>query len=262
MDNEDFFMSSYVGRHAELYDLFYSEKDYQKEAKIVHTYIQRYGSEYDKEILELACGTGSHAFALEKFGYKIIATDYSDDMLNCAKKKAFLSSSTIEFRKQDMRNLDLAEGPFDVIICLFDSIGYVITNKALEQVFQGVQGHLRKRGLFIFEFWHAAAMLKNYDPLRIKKWKTPSTEITRISETSLDVIHQVSNVKYSILELQENGNFKKIEEEQKNRFFLIQEMSFFLSQNNFSPEKFFAGFSFSENITEDTWHILCIARKG
>jgi ubiquinone/menaquinone biosynthesis C-methylase UbiE len=255
-------MSSYVGRHAELYDIFYSDKEYDKEAAFVNQCIRRFGEKPVKNILELACGTGSHALELEKFGYKITATDYSEDMLNSARKKAESRSSSIVFEKQDMRNLEKPEVPFDVVICLFDSIGYVITNDALNQVFQGVYRQLREKGLFVFEFWHAAAMLRKYDPLRVRKWYSLNGEICRISETTLDIIRQVSKVKYSIFELNNAGTYSRIEEIQENRYFLIQEMNMWLKQNNFELVKIFAGFEEDETITEDTWHILVVARRN
>jgi ubiquinone/menaquinone biosynthesis C-methylase UbiE len=254
-------MSSYIGRHAELYDIFYSDKEYDKEAAFVNQCLEQFGEKQVENVLEIACGTGSHAFELEKFGYKITATDYSEDMLNCARKKAKSRSSSVDFKKQDMRSLESPEHPFEAVICLFDSIGYVITNEALNQVFQGVNRQLNEKGLFIFEFWHAAAMLRNYDPLRLRRWETKNGEIFRVSETSLDIERQVSKVKYSILELDNSGGYSRIEEIQENRYFLVQEINNLLTQNNFEAVRFFAGFQSNEKIIEDTWHILAVARR-
>src|SRR5262245_47239256 len=99
--------SSYIGRHAELYDLFYAEKPYAQEAGFIADCIKKFGSsKQTPHVLELACGTGNHAFEFEKLGYKILATDYSSDMLAQANKKALQTSITVEFRQQDMRTLD------------------------------------------------------------------------------------------------------------------------------------------------------------
>ena len=253
-------MSSYIGRHAELYDLFYSEKEYEKEASFVHQCLQLYSTKPVKTILELACGTGSHAFEFEKFGYNIIATDYSEDMLRMAQEKAIKNSSSIEFMWQDMKSLDVFERPFDAVICLFDSIGYVVTNEALKQVFSGVHRHLLRGGLFIFEFWHAVPMIKKYDPIRIRKWNTQKAEIIRLSETTLDYVNQTGKVKYTIIEKNNYNTCNIIEELQENRFFLVQEMKMLLSENKFEPLTFFAGFNPDKTITDETWHIIAVAR--
>ncbi len=254
-------MSSYVGRHAELYDIFYADKPYEEEAAFVHQCLQRYGVGTTRHMLELACGTGSHALVLEKFGYKIIATDYSEDILARAGYKADQVGSTVDFRRQDMRALDVAERPFDAVICLFDSIGYVETNEAIMQLFRGVHRHLRPDGLFVFEFWHAAAMIHSYDPVRVRCWSTPEGELVRISSTTLDNVKQTACVTYSIYELRNDGTYYGFKESQVNRYFLVQEMAGWLSFCGFTPLKWFAGFSDDENINEDTWHVLAVARR-
>ena len=254
-------MSSYIGRHAELYDLFYAAKPYVDEAAFVHRCLQQHSTTAPHRLLEVACGTGAHAFALERFGYQIVATDYSEDMLAVARRKVTLGSSEIDFRWQDMRALNLPERPFDAVICLFDAIGYVVTNDALSQVLQGVRRHLRADGLFVFEFWHAGAMLKHYEPVRVRRWQTPHGEVLRISETALDVAQQLANVTYSVYELRADGTFTSFTETQTNRYFLIQEVAALLMANRFTPLKWFAGFLDDEEISDETWHIVAVARR-
>jgi SAM-dependent methyltransferase len=254
-------MGSYIGRHAELYDTIYADKPYIEEAAFVHKCLQQYGKGTMKRILELACGTGAHALLLEQQGYEIIATDYSKDMIDCARRKAAQVTSSIDFRIQDMRSLDVAEKPFDAVICLFDSLGYVETNEGLAQVFQGVHRHIRSDGIFLFDFWHAAAMLRSYDPLRIRRWQTPEGELLRIAKTELDYVKQLARVTYTIHELHPDGTYTSLKEIQTNRYFLMQEMAALLSFHNFTPLKWFAGYTPDENISEQTWHILVVARK-
>jgi SAM-dependent methyltransferase len=253
-------VSSYMGRHAELYDLFYAEKPYESEIDFVHNCIQKHKPE-SKKILELACGTGTHSLLMEKFGYQIVATDYSGDMLAQAQRKAQSGESLVEFRQQDMRTLNIPERPFDVVICLFDSIGYVSSNESIERVLQNIYSHLSPGGLFIFEFWHAGAMIPNYDPLRIRRWMTQDGEVLRISETSIDYEKQLCDVSYSIYELNNNGTYSHIRETQTNRFFLLKEMEFFLRKSNLIPLKWFSGFDDNEVINRETWHVVAVAQK-
>ncbi len=254
-------MSSYIGRHAELYDIFYGDKPYADEAAFVHGCLQQYGVGATQGLLELACGTGLHAFSLEKFGYHIVATDYSSDMLSCARAKAKDICSQVNFIQQDIRMLNIPGVLFDAAICLFDSIGYVETNDALKRVFRGVHRHLRTDGLFVFEFWHAAAMLRSYDPVRVRRWRIPEGELLRISETELEYSKQLAKVTYTIYELRNDGTYNVLRETQRNRYFLVQEMDGWLSCCGFMPVKWFAGFCSDENINEQTWHIIAVVRK-
>jgi ubiquinone/menaquinone biosynthesis C-methylase UbiE len=253
--------SSYIGRHAELYDLFYSEKPYRAEAAFVHRCIQTYKPNAN-HLLELACGTGNHSLLLEKYGYKIIATDYSPDMLKRAQEKKQKENSSVDFRQQDMRSLNVPERPFDAVICLFDSIGYLATNENILEALNGIYRHLAPDGIFLFEFWHAGAMLRNYDPLRIRHFQTTSSNIERISETHVDYKKQLCHVTYTINELNINGTYQTLQETQINRFFLVQEMNFFLQQTGFSSLKWFAGFQDDEQINAETWHIVALAHRG
>ena len=253
-------MTSYSGRHAELYDLFYADKPYESEAAFVAECLREYSVGPTTRLLEIACGTGTHALQLEQRGYKIVATDYSQDMLERARQKA--SNSQIEFQLQDMTQLEVNGAPFDAAYCLFDAIGYVGTNEALQKVFRGVHKHLRNDGLFIFEFWHAAAMLRHYDPVRVRRWKQDDSLILRISETTLDYSKQLSSVCYSIYELKTDGTYSGLTETQVNRYFLAQEMAAWLTTTGFAPVKWFAGFSNDETISDETWHIVAVARRA
>lgn len=255
-------MSSYAGRYAELYDIFYADKPYKEEALFAHQCLERHRLGPTRRLLELACGSGSHALALEELGYEIVAIDQSENMLACARRKAEKVNSSIDFRQQDMRALDIAGSPFDAAICLFDSIGYVETNEALMQVFRGVHRQLRSDGLFVFEFWHAAAMLRSYDPVRVRRWSTPDAQLVRLSETELECANQLARVTYTIYELHHDGTYTCLEETHSNRYFLVQEMAGWLSSCGLTPVKWFAGFTPDENITEQTWHIVALARKG
>ncbi len=116
-------MASYIGKHAEYYDIFYQDKPYAEEAAFVHEYLRKYSTGKVHSLLELACGTGRHAFELEKLGYQIVATDYSKDLLAVANTKAVSIGSLVDFRFQDMRSLTLDDEPFDAVYCLLTRSG-------------------------------------------------------------------------------------------------------------------------------------------
>ena len=254
-------MSSYAGRHAELYDLFYADKPYAEEAAFVHHRLGQFGLFPAREILELACGTGRHAFELEKYGYRITATDYSADMLHVARARAAQTRSKVVFTPGDMRALQVPATEYDAVICLFDSIGYLKTNKALAEALAGIRRSLRPSGLFIFEFWHAAAMLSQYSPVRVRRWNTSNGEVIRISETALDPKNNLANVDYTIYELKKDGTYSTVRETHTNRFFSIEEMRALVSAANFEVVKFFAGFREEESIGDETWHVVAVVRK-
>ncbi|HQU86417.1 MAG TPA: methyltransferase domain-containing protein [Pyrinomonadaceae bacterium] len=67
-------------------------------------------------ILEIGCGTGKNTEFLRTFAEKLIAADFSEEMLEKAKSK--IVSENVEFRRMDLReNWDFAENSFDLITC-------------------------------------------------------------------------------------------------------------------------------------------------
>jgi SAM-dependent methyltransferase len=254
-------MTSYEGRHAELYDLFYAAKDYEGEARFVHERLARFAEGPVRRVLELACGTGRHALALERLGHEVVGIDHSDSMLAVARRRAAEAGARAAFRAGDLRALDGEGAPFDAAVCLFDSIGYVATNEALEEALRGVHRAVRPGGLFLFEFWHAAAMLRGYDPVRVRRFAAPGAEVVRISETLLDCERQLAHVTYTIHEHRQDGTFASFSETQTNRFFLVQEMARWLETTGFTPLAWHDGFSTEGAISERTWHVVAVARR-
>jgi SAM-dependent methyltransferase len=254
-------MESYTQEYAALYDVFYGDKPYAEEALFVHNCLKARGPTATRSVLELACGTGSHALALERHGYEMFATDISEGMLRVAREKATAAGSKVSFSRQDMRTLDLGNRAFDAAICLFDAIGFVQTNEAVQESLRRVHRHLRPGGLFIFDFWHAAAMLRAYDRVRVRRFPMNDGEVVRVSETTLDCFRQLCAVKYTVHELAQGGTFRTFTETQVNRYFLCQEMAGWLTSCHFAPVAWYNGFTENTCIDENTWHIVAVARS-
>jgi SAM-dependent methyltransferase len=253
---------TYTGKFSEVYDLFYAHKTYTQEAQFVQSLLQRFGDKPKQKILELGCGTGAHSFLLEEFGHEILATDLSADMIEKAIQKAASRGSQIRFAAQDMLELDQPGRPFDAVICLFDSFCYILDNDDVEEVLRRVHNHLRPGGLFIFEFWNAAAMLNHLDPIRVKRLAHGEDEIVKISEAELDFQHQLYKVQYTLYEIRADGRCQTYTEQHANRFYQIQEMAYFLTRAGLTPLKWFAGYTESETFSDADWNILCVARAG
>jgi ubiquinone/menaquinone biosynthesis C-methylase UbiE len=254
-------MGIYDGRHAELYDLFYGAKPYAAEVSHLHGLLQKFSGQPVRRVLDIACGTGSHAIELARLGYEVAGSDISEDMLAHAREKAQSADSQVRFERQDMRDLNVAAKPFDAVLCLFDAIGHVQTTAAIKQTFHAVHRHLGQDGLFILEFWHAAAMAGRHDPLRVRRFATESGEILRLSNTTVDLAVQCATVEHAIYDLRSDGTYQTAVERQVNRFFSLPEMSELLDDGGFDIVKSFSGYSNEEILTPDTWHIVLVARR-
>ncbi|MFL5422114.1 MAG: methyltransferase domain-containing protein, partial [Myxococcales bacterium] len=82
-------------------------------------------------LLDLCCGTGRHAIALQRRGARVTGVDSSATLLALAREKAARVGASPRFVLGDARELPLRSGGFDAAICLFNSIGYGTDAEAL-----------------------------------------------------------------------------------------------------------------------------------
>ena len=90
-----------------------------------------------KSILELGCGTGEIAIRLAKDNKEIYATDLSKDMLEVARLKALDANVNLMLGRVDMTDFK-TDKAVDLILCLCDSINYVLSKKKVFQTFKNV----------------------------------------------------------------------------------------------------------------------------
>jgi SAM-dependent methyltransferase len=140
-------------KSAAYYDAIYSArgKDYAHEARLLHALIQHHKRALGNTLLDLACGTGSHLHYLQQW-YQVEGLDLDAALLQLAKQKL----PGIPFHQANMLDFALRR-QFDVVTCLFSSIGYVKTRARLGQAMQNMQRHTSPGGLVIVEPWFSPA---------------------------------------------------------------------------------------------------------
>ena len=162
---------------ANLYDLIYSGKDYKSEAADVRALIKRYQRSYGKELLDVACGTAEHLTFLKQ-GLRCTGVDINGGMLRIAKRKL----PSIRFVSQDMTKLALHRR-FDVITCLFSSIGYLRTEGELSRTFKAFAKHLKPGGVALIEPWLTPEKFKQGYP-HMTTYNSKKMKIARLSVSS------------------------------------------------------------------------------
>ena len=134
------------GLYAKYYDAIYLKmKNYEKEAAIVKRIIRQFENLQSKTLLDVGCGTGEHLKYLSS-DFQCIRIHINSEMLKIASRKV----PDARFRIADMISFSLEE-KFDVIVCLFSSIGYVSGFNNLAKTLENFRVHLNDRGLLIVE---------------------------------------------------------------------------------------------------------------
>ena len=177
-------------KSAQYYDEIYAsvDKDYAAEAAKTHMLIQKYKRSKGKSLLDVACGTGVHAGYLSKY-YQVEGVDLDSEMVAVAKKK----HPKIRFHQGDMVDFDLGR-QFDVVVCLFSSIGYVKTKSRLQKAIRTMSRHLLPGGVLVIEPW--------FSP---KQWHPGRASMTQVNKPDLKIVrmnYSDQRGKLSLIEFQ------------------------------------------------------------
>ena len=130
-------------KSAQIYDAVYSAKDYAGEARRLKTFIAEHKRSAGNTLLDIACGTGGHVpYLCDEYAYE--GLDLDPQMLAIARER----NPGIAFHQGDMVNFDLGR-QFDVVTCLFSSIGYARSVAKLEQAMAAMARHLLPGGVLL-----------------------------------------------------------------------------------------------------------------
>jgi SAM-dependent methyltransferase len=129
------------------YDRIYSFKDYAAEVEKLKGFVVQSPGSARHTLLDVACGTGRHIEYL-KADYDVQGLDLNDDLLRQARKR----NPKVTFHHGDMVDFDLGR-TFDVVTCLFSSIGYVKTLDNLARAVTCMANHVAPGGTLVIEPW-------------------------------------------------------------------------------------------------------------
>ncbi len=134
---------------ADIYEAIYRGrgKDYQGESAItVKNILDR--NPGAKQLLDVACGTGSHLNYFADAFEQVAGIDLSEDMIRIARDYV----PGVPLHRGDMRKFDLGR-TFDAITCMFSSVGYLATFDELNATLESFARHLSPGGVVVIEPW-------------------------------------------------------------------------------------------------------------
>jgi len=192
-------------------------------------------------ILDLACGTGNVGLELARRGFRVTGVDRAPGMLAEARRKAQREGLAVEFIQQDMTALDLPQA-FDLCVCLYDSLNYILEPEALRRTFQGVAAALHPKGLFIFDLNTEFALAMN---LFTQRDLAPETEVKYDWYSEYDPTTRLCRVQMKFF-VQEEGRLREFQEVHWERAYNLTEVQEMLQQSGFTPLALYDAFSFKK----------------
>lgn len=132
---------------ASVYDELMTDAQYEKRVAYVEKIFETMNVK-PKLMLDLACGTGTMTTLFAQDGYDMIGVDLSVDMLNVAREKS--KDFNVLYINQPMENFELY-GTVDAVVCMLDSINYLVEYDDLVKTFKLVKNYLDPNGVFVFD---------------------------------------------------------------------------------------------------------------
>jgi SAM-dependent methyltransferase len=231
------------------YDRFYAGKDYAAECDLIEAVWDRHSRLPSKRLLDIGCGTGSHAIELARRSWSVTGVDRSAAMLREARAKAQQANVDVRLIQSDARRFD-AGGPFDVATMMFAVIGYLGDDTAA--ALANVRRHLAPGGLFLFDCWYGPAVLKHRPGDRV----LTVGDTSRYARGSLDTLRNVVAVHYRLVD----SGGAETREVHTMRYFFADELRSLLDAAGFELVSLRAFPSLDRPLTDDDWNAFAVGR--
>lgn len=264
-------MASVPGRtfdelYARHYDLLYADKDYVAECDLLDELFRRYGQGAIGSILDLGCGTGSHALTLSRRGYEVVGVDRSDAMLAQAQAKAErytdeLALNMPQFIQGNIGTMDLGR-TFDAVLMLFAVLGYQLYNEHVLAALKTVRRHLKPGGLFICDVWYGPTVLRQGLSDRIKVASVEDGRIIRVASGELEAYTHQAHITYQMWRLKEQVVIDERKEFHSVRYFFPQELHFFAQQAQLNIATICSLEDVTRQPDESCWNAWVVARAS
>lgn len=249
------------GEYSKYYDLLYSDKNYELEADYICALLAEHAGT-GTEVLEFGSGTGRHGRMLAARGLNVVGVERSPEMARQANSiNDVESSGSFRCIVGDL-STSHQDRKFDCVLALFHVISYQTSDAAAESAFTNASRHLDQGGVFLFDVWHAPAVLCERPTVRVKRVEDARFRLTRIAEPALLTEENCVRVNYTLfIEDKSLGQTGICEEQHLMRYFSHPELRSIAARSGFEivhSEEWLS----RKNPGPDTWGVCYVLRKA
>ena len=150
----------------------------------------------------------------------MIGIDMSDQMLGVAMEKREQSGYNILYLQQDMREFELY-GTVQAVVCVCDSVNYLLEEEELAETFRLVNNYLDPNGLFIFDF---NTVYKYAEVIGDTTIAENREDCSFIWENFYEEEDQINEYDLTIFVRQEDDSYRKFSETHYQRGYTLETM--------------------------------------
>lgn len=162
------------------YDLVHDAlTDAEADVALLRDAFARYATRPVRRVLDLGCGTGTHATLLAKAGFRVDALDASEGQLAVARGKSQRAGVHVAYHLADIASPP-PEGEWDAVVSLNHGFTYVLDDADAERALAALAARVPAGGLLALEAWSGDGVraAKTFD-----RYETPDgAEVVRLME--------------------------------------------------------------------------------
>jgi SAM-dependent methyltransferase len=177
---------------ADHYDHITQHKDYVAEVETLSEFIRDNIKNEHPKVLDVGCGTGSHAVLLAERGFDVTGIDLSPDMIRVALSK----QTKARFLCGEMSALPDAQ--FQFAYSLFNVVNCLDTHRSLITFLSEISAKLERGGMLLFECWNPIAIIAKPPEVVARTFEAGGARIVRRVTPAMDLLRQRLDLEYHV----------------------------------------------------------------
>ena len=151
-------MAALYDKEAALYDLLYHDLDWEASADELHAHLRGMDLAEGSRVLDAACGTAKFTNPLNAW-YQADGFDLSEGQIEVGKK----NFPHLNIWVDDMADFTVDQ-PYDALVCMFSSIGYLVPQQKLEDGLACFAAALKPGGKLVIQPWFKPSVYVDGQP--------------------------------------------------------------------------------------------------
>lgn len=237
------------------YDIIMRDIGYDQWLSYIHRIFKEFGHKPCK-VLDLACGTGTCSIPLSKEGYEVVGVDSSGAMLRVAREKTETEHLPIKYTQQNMEDFSLPQ-KVDTVLCLFDSLNYILDEKRMLGTYRCVYDVLHPGGFFVFDMNTEYGFEKGWGR---RKFVKEDEEIVSIWRNSFDPVKKIARLELTLF-VPEANHYLRIDETHIERAYSLPKLNRLLKNAGFVEVHLYRHLTFLP-ADSTTKRVMVVARKA
>ncbi len=170
----------------------------------------------NKLAIDLGCGNGIQTIALAKIGFKVLAIDFSQELINELKEKAEnLSILAINDRLENFTTY--VDSKVELISCCGDTLSHLESMQEVRNLIKNISMNLSEKGVLILSFRDYSSELTGLNriiPVRSDESRimTCFLEYSENHVKVIDIIYELKNSKWDLYKSEYHKIRLKMEE--------------------------------------------------